>query len=73
MNVTRLTGMSLVALATALLAWVLYDASSIVAFFGLGAAASEASVAMVALGIVTADTTIGVALLRTSRRQQRSP
>jgi succinate dehydrogenase hydrophobic anchor subunit len=73
MNVARVSGIILVSLAVALLAWVLYDASDIVAFFGLGAYADEASVALLGLVLVAASMIGGVALIRASRRRVQSP
>ena len=67
MNLVRVSGIVLVAVALALLAWVAYDASDIVAFFGLGAYADEASVALLALGLAAAGMLGGAAMIRASR------
>ncbi len=73
MNVARLSGIILVSLAVALLAWVLYDASDIVEVFGLSAYADEASVALLGLGLGAAGLLGGGALIRSSWRQQQTP
>jgi len=51
MNKTKILGAVLLVIGLALLAWVLYDASDIVAKLGLEGVVGEAVVAMVALMI----------------------
>ena len=67
MSLLRASAIVLLVLSVALLGWVLYDASNIVAFFGLGAYADEATVALLGLGLAAAGMLGGVAMIRASR------
>ena len=65
----RLAGIALVILGLALLAWLLYDATSVVETLGLAALMSEAAVALLGLLVVAVCLGGGVACLRKSRAQ----
>jgi hypothetical protein len=57
----------LVALSSALVAWVLYDATSVLETLRLAAVVDEASVALLGLALGLASIAVGIALWRRAR------
>ena len=65
---SRITGLALFLMGCALLAWLLYDATSVQAALGLGALANEGAVAIVGLLVAMASLCAGLVFWRRGRR-----
>lgn len=67
MSRTKILGITLLGVGLAVLAWVLYDASTIVSALHLGAVVSEAAVAVLALVVAAAGIASGTVLVLARR------
>ncbi len=63
----RLIGIALIVAGLTLLAWLLYDATSVLEAFGLGAVVDEATVALLGLLVGAACVVLGIACWRRPR------
>ena len=68
----RITGLALFTFSFSLLAWLLYDATSVTETLGLGTLVGEGVVASLGLFIVAASLVVGFLLWRKGRGQAAS-